>query len=70
MIISKKTKGELLAIFFEFGVKASLVSQFIESRQNKLGVTSEAFEEMSLEELKAIKGIVQYAIHEKEGVAS
>ena len=69
MIISKKTKGELLAIFFEFGVKQSLVAQFIEKNQNKLGVTEAALSEMSLQELKAIRGIVQFAIHEKEGVA-
>lgn len=69
MIISKKTKGELLEMLEEFGVKQSCVAQFVERNQNKLGVTEAALSEMSLQELKAIKGIVQYAIHEREGVA-
>ena len=69
MIISKKTKGELLGMLEEFGVKQSCVAQFIGRHEGKLGVTEEALSEMSLQELKAIKGIVQFAIHEKEGVA-
>ena len=70
MIISKKTKGELLGMLEEFGVKQSCVAQFVERHQGKLGPTEAALSEMSLQELKAIKGIVQYAIHEKEGVAA
>ena len=69
MIISKKTKGELLGMLEEFGVQQSCVAQFIERHEGKLSPTEEALSEMSLQELKAIKGIAQYKIHEKEGVA-
>ena len=68
MIISKTTKRQLLRMLEEFGVKQSCVAQFIGRHEGKLGVTEEALSEMSLQELKAIKGIVQYAIHEREGV--
>ena len=70
MIISKKTKGELLEMLEEFGVKQSCVVQFVERHQGKLGPTEAALSEMSVLELKAIKGMVQFAIHEKEGVAA
>ena len=69
MIISKSTKRELLEIFKGFGVKQSCAMQFIANNQNKLAVTGEAFEEMTLEELKAVKKLVQFSIHEREGVA-
>ena len=70
MIISKKTKGELLGMLEELGAEpAHYGAQFIARHQGKLSPIEAAFSEMSLEELKAIKGIVQYAIHEKEGVA-
>ena len=69
MIISKNTKSLLLEMLEEFGVKQSCVAQFIERHEGKLSPTEEALSEMSLQELKAIKGIVQYKIHEKEGVA-
>ena len=70
MIISKKTKSLLLEMLEEFGVKQSCVAQFIERHEGKLSPTEEALSEMSLQELKAIKGMVQYKIHEKEGVAA
>ena len=70
MIISKKTKGELLGMLEEFGVKQSCVAQFVERHEGKLAPTEEALSEMSLGKLKAIRSIVQYAIHEKEGVAA
>ena len=69
MIISKKTKGELLGMLEEFGVKQSCVAQFIEKHEGKIGATEAALSEMSVLELTAIKAIVQFAIHEKEGVA-
>ena len=70
MIISKKTKSLLLEMLEEFGVKQSCVAQFIERHEGKLSPTEEALSEMSLQELKAIKGMVLYKIHEKEGVAA
>ena len=33
-------------------------------------ISQKTISEMSLEELKALKSIIQYAIHEKEGVAA
>ena len=48
MIISKKTKGELLEMLEEFGVKQSCVAQFVERHQGKLGPTEAALSEMSL----------------------
>tara|TARA_B100001094_G_scaffold182352_1_gene176725 strand:+ start:25596 stop:25733 length:138 start_codon:yes stop_codon:yes gene_type:complete len=43
--------------------------QFIADNQNKLVATGEAFDEMTLEELKIVKRLVQFSIHEREGVA-
>lgn len=69
MIISKATKRQLLRIFEGFGVKQSCAMQFIAENQNKLVQTGEAFEEMTLEELKVVKRLIQFTIHEREGVA-
>jgi len=69
MIISKTTKRQLLRIFEGFGVKQSCAMQFIADNQNKLVATGEAFDEMTLEELKVVKRLVQFSIHEREGVA-
>ena len=69
MIISKATKRQLLEIFEGFGVKQSCAMQFIAENQNKLVQTGEAFEEMTLEELKVVKRLIQFTIHEREGVA-
>ena len=69
MIISKATKRQLLQIFEGFGVKQSCAMQFIADNQNKLVQTGEAFDEMTLEELKVVKRLVQFSIHEREGVA-
>lgn len=70
MIISKATKRQLLEIFEGFGVKQSCAMRFIADNQNKLVQTGEAFEEMTLEELKVVKRLIQFTIHEREGVVS
>ena len=70
MIISKKTKGELLGMLEELGAESFVGAAFVEKHQGKLTPTEAAFSEMSLHELKVIKSIVQFAIHEKEGVAA
>ena len=69
MIISKKTKGELLGMLEELGAESFVGAEFVVKYQGKLTHTEAALSEMSLEELKVIKSIVQFTIHEKEGVA-